>query len=197
MKTFDLNEDWDYLIVLDACRYDYFATFYKNFFEGILEKRFSGGIDTPSWFKNTFTDDYDNVIYISGNPYVNSQMSISGCDAWKRFFKVIDVWEFGWDDELGTVPPWTLTLAALSYIEKYAEKKFIIHYLQPHAPYISKGFRGIGFPKPDIDKGIVLTRVNISMDKDIGGLYEKLAYVIAMVFFRLKVVSIHGLFWKD
>ena len=170
MKTFDLNEDWDYLIVLDACHYDYFAIFYKNFFEGILEKRFSRGIDTPSWFKNTFTDYYDNVVYISSNPYINSQISISSCDARKRFFKVIDVWEFGWDDELGTVPPWTLTLAALSYVEKYEEKKFIIHYLQPHASYIGKGFKGIGFPKPDIDKGVVLSKVNISIDKDIGGL---------------------------
>ena len=34
---------------------------------------------------------YDDVIYISGNLYVNSQMSISGCDAWRRLFKVIDV----------------------------------------------------------------------------------------------------------
>ena len=42
------DDGWDYLIILDACRYDYFAILHRYFFEGDLEKKFSRGIDTPS-----------------------------------------------------------------------------------------------------------------------------------------------------
>ncbi|RLE62266.1 MAG: hypothetical protein DRJ38_09930, partial [Thermoprotei archaeon] len=102
MKVLDLEEDWDFLIVLDACRYDFFDILHSNLFDGILEKRYSKGIDTPSWFKETFKNPYRDVIYISGNPYINSKVPISGCDANRKFFKVIDVWDSSWDDNLGT-----------------------------------------------------------------------------------------------
>ena len=61
-------------------------------------------------------------------------MSISGCDAWKRFFKVIDVWEFGWDEKLGTVPPHQLCKEVL---RRGLDKKNIIWFMQPHFPYMA------------------------------------------------------------
>jgi len=27
-----MEEEWDYLIILDACRYDYFLALWKNYF---------------------------------------------------------------------------------------------------------------------------------------------------------------------
>ena len=186
MKIFDLNEDWDYLIILDACRYDYFAILHRYFFEGVLEKRFSRGIDTPSWCRNTFTGYYRDVIYISGNPYINSRMCIKSCDACRRFFKVVDVWDFGWDSELGAVPPWTLTQVSLNYMRRYQGKRFIIHYLQPHAPYISNRFRSVGFPRPRLDKGKVLVSIKGKGDKNF---YESLASIIAHLLFKLKLAS--------
>lgn len=89
----DLGSDWDYLVVLDACRYDYFALIYERFFEGVLEKRISRGVDTPSWCKATFTRYYDDIIYVSGNPFINSQVCIGGCCARTKFHRVVDVLE--------------------------------------------------------------------------------------------------------
>ena len=124
-----MEEDWDFLIVLDACRFDYFSEIYGDFFDGKMEKIISVGCSTIEWLKRSFTDYYSDVIYISANPYVNSKMGIAGFDAKRHFYKVVDVWDFGWDSELGTVPPREVNKAALKYYLKHPEKRFIVHYL--------------------------------------------------------------------
>jgi hypothetical protein len=44
-----MQEYWDYLIILDACRYDYFGKFCKQYFSGRLEKRWSLGSSIIKW----------------------------------------------------------------------------------------------------------------------------------------------------
>ena len=40
MKTQEVTkEDWDYLIILDACRYDDFEELHSKYLEGELEKK--------------------------------------------------------------------------------------------------------------------------------------------------------------
>ena len=46
-----VEEDWDFLIVLDACRFDYFLEVYKDFFDGKLEKIISASFSTVEWLK--------------------------------------------------------------------------------------------------------------------------------------------------
>lgn len=84
---------------------------------------------------------------ISANPYINSKTEVKGFNARKHFYKIIDVWDSGWNDELGTVPPENVNRIALNIIKQFAhvQKRFIIHYLQPHFPYISKNFKTVGF----------------------------------------------------
>lgn len=66
-----LGSDWDYCIVLDACRYDVFSDVYGEYLDGALEKRWSTGSSTPEWAYRTFTGDHD-IAYFSGNPFINS-----------------------------------------------------------------------------------------------------------------------------
>jgi len=135
-----MEEKWDFLIILDACRYDYFSNIYEDYFLGELKKGISTGSGTPDWFKNSFPDFYSDVIYVSGNPYINSKIEISGCCAKNHFFKVIDVWNFGWSDKLNTVPPREINEYTLNFVKKFPRKRFIIHYLQPHESYLSRNF---------------------------------------------------------
>jgi len=160
------NVDWDFLIVLDACRYDFFSHYYKDYFSGSLSKIVSPGACTREWFIKSFNEYFEDVIYISANPYINSVNTNTGINiktrhyriaAKNHFSKIIDVWSFGWNDKLGTVHPQTLTQIALSLRKQYPKKRFIIHYLQPHAPYISNKFMSQGFPKPNLSKGQILT----------------------------------------
>lgn len=133
-----LKEKWDILVVLDACRYDIFKQNYKDYFDkGYLKKAVSPATGTAEWLRKTFGEDYlNNIIYISANPQFRQKMSNPDK---KHFFKVIDVWKFGWVENLGTVPPLEVNKAFHKTYLRYPNKKFILHYLQPHEPYILLG----------------------------------------------------------
>lgn len=141
-----LDGDWDYLIILDACRYDYFKQLYKNYDnlkEGDLEKRESRGSCTAEWLYKTFTEPLPNTKYISTNPFVNSDgvpLDKSTQDfefKWnptEHFKEVIDLWKYSWDDKLGTVLPKEVNKSVKKNIN---HNKLIIHYMQPHIPYLT------------------------------------------------------------
>lgn len=138
-----MAENWDFLIILDACRYDYFERIYKDYLpSGSLKKVRSPASNTLEWCKKVFRERYEDVVYISTNPFINSVREIRGFDAKEHFHKIVDVWNWGWDEKLGTVHPETVNLAARRAIDAIPGKRFIIHYLQPHGPYLSLGFLG-------------------------------------------------------
>ncbi|KXB07802.1 hypothetical protein AKJ55_01930 [candidate division MSBL1 archaeon SCGC-AAA382M17] len=53
------KRDWDCLILLDACRYDYFEDIHDNYFEGQLQKADSGASATGTWL-------YSNCLAFGG-----------------------------------------------------------------------------------------------------------------------------------
>ena len=148
-----IGEDWDNLIILDACRYDFLEKVYKDYLPGgKLEKRRSRGSSTLEWLKNNFTAKYD-ITYVSANVFVNSygiplnKLRPSCRYPWKateHFSKIVDVWHFSWDETLGTIRPEEVNRAYLSNKGKDDNRK-IIHYAQPHIPYLSFA-RGVSAP---------------------------------------------------
>ena len=136
--------DWDYLIILDACRYDIFEQEYSDFLDGEVKKVKSRGSATPEWLWETFTSRY-NYNYISANPYINGQgltleQLVGGADqdwnALDHFQNIVDSWIHDWDEDINTVRPGELTDTALENLEY---SKTVIHYIQPHRPFISAG----------------------------------------------------------
>lgn len=91
---------------------------------------------TGEWANKVFREYYDDVIYVSANPHINSKMETCDFDANKHFYKTIDVWSWGWNENVGTVHPKTVNEAVLKTKSKYPERKLIIHYEQPHSPYL-------------------------------------------------------------
>jgi len=162
--------NWKYLIILDACRYDTFAKVYKEYIDEdriiTFKKIKTYARDTREWLNKNFNDGvYPNIIYISTNPFINSKGIIPkrGFDATKHFFKIIDVWETGWRN--GTVPPDEVTKTAIATSHIYPNKKLIIHYVQPHEPYIweenysqEKVFGGFG--KSDLKTKVITSLLN-------------------------------------
>lgn len=152
-----MEEEWDYLILLDACRYDYFEKIYPKFFAGgQLSCRKSVGGCTKEWRDRSFPGRYEEVVYVSSNPYINSRKAVEGFWGKEHFHQVIDVWQSGWKSDSGTVPPQIVTEEALRAIQIWPAKRVLIHYLQPHAPYLGFGSDCAGFPRPDIEKENVL-----------------------------------------
>lgn len=137
-----INNDWKNLVVLDACRYDYFLDLCD--FSGDLKKAhspaFQGeGAPTSVWYRNIFREKHEDIIHISSHPRVNSKMEVEGFEGGKHFFKVADLWEEEWNEEMGTVLPEDVTRRALEHVEEFPDKRFILHYMQPHTPYLSLG----------------------------------------------------------
>ncbi len=133
--SFILDERWDNLIILDACRFDVFEeSLAKSKLEGKLESRISRGTDTPSFLKENFLKrDCKDIVYVSANPHVDLQTR-------GRFWKIVPVWKDDWNWKNGTVMPETVCKYALDAMKKYPDKRLIIHFLQPHSPYIGYQF---------------------------------------------------------
>lgn len=134
-----MEEKWDHLIILDACRYDYFEALYSDYLEGDLEKVRSPSFHTEKWRKEVFTERYDDIVYVSANPYITGISEVEGFSAGEHFHDIVDVWAWGWDDKIGTVPPEKVNKGVRKARREYPDKRLIIHYLQPHAPYLSLG----------------------------------------------------------
>jgi hypothetical protein len=145
-----MQENWSYLIVLDACRYDYFESVYKKYLTGNLEKRISVGTGTSEWRDRSFLDYYDDIIYISANPYINSVTAVRGFCGKDHFNQVFDLWLEDWDYKHGTVLPEKVTQRAKEIISANTEKRAIIHYIQPHEPYLTSKIEVPGFKTPKV-----------------------------------------------
>ena len=141
------HDNWDVLVYLDACRYDIFKQVYKDIIGGNLDKAISPARHTLEYFEKMFPDIYEDIVYVSANALLNSKGIVFGIggnsyDASKHFHKVIDVWEVGWDERIQTVHPKEVNKHATVAFCIYPKKKVILHYVQPHAPYIC--YKGYG-----------------------------------------------------
>jgi len=139
LKKVDIiNEEWDTIIVLDACRFDMFKDIAHPILGDKLEKRWSTGCNTAQWARSQFNEGFENVVYLDSSTHITKLRG-------SKFKHIEPIWKDGWDDELGTVPPWTV-------IDRYKkfrnEKKLIIHFFQPHQPFLDGNKRIFRKPKP-------------------------------------------------
>ncbi|EMA44816.1 hypothetical protein [Halococcus saccharolyticus] len=129
------DREWDVLIVLDACRVDLLREVADEYaFVSGVESVGSVGSMSEEWMVKTFTTEYAaetrETAYVTGNAF--SAEVLDAAD-----FQVLDeVWHYGWDDELGTVPPDPVTDRAIAVGREYAPDFLIVHYMQPHHPFV-------------------------------------------------------------
>ncbi|MDS0282276.1 hypothetical protein [Haloarcula onubensis] len=128
------DADWDNLLILDACRYDMFEE--QHNLDGTLERRLSRASSTQEWLHANFTDrDLRDTVYVTANPQYYRHRDVLGT----TFHAVVDVWkEEGWDEELKTVPPEVTTKHAIEAAERYPDKRLLVHYIQPHYPFLTE-----------------------------------------------------------
>ncbi|WP_323191237.1 hypothetical protein [Halostella sp. PRR32] len=124
-----MDEDWDNLIILDGCRYDTFAR--HNTLEGDLIRVISGGSSTPEFIHHNYVDrTFPDTVYVSANPHIIRQ------EVSENFFHDVQLWREDWNDDLKTVRPEAVVESALDIVRKYPNKRLIIHFMQPHYPFI-------------------------------------------------------------
>jgi len=127
------SEDWDNLVILDACRYDMLETASLN---GKLEHRISRGSNTIEFLFGNFTDrSLRDTVYVTAN----AQLEKFYDKIRPELHEIINVWqEDGWDDEHNTVMPSTVTESAKDAAEEFPNKRLVVHYLQPHQPFVGE-----------------------------------------------------------
>jgi len=127
------EEDWDNLVILDACRYDMFAE--RSTLSGQLESRLSRGSSTREWLHANFKNQgLDDTVYVTANPQYYRHRD----DLKTRFYDVKNVWKKEvWDAELKTVLPEVTTEYAIEAAKEYPKKRLLIHYIQPHYPFLT------------------------------------------------------------
>lgn len=104
-RTNIFDQKWDVCLVLDACRVDLLdsvADAYE-FVEG-GQSIYSVGGTSPEWIEETFGKRspamLESIGYVTGNPH-SSQVDINT----DRFGVLDEVWRYGWDSDIGVVPP--------------------------------------------------------------------------------------------
>jgi len=122
--------EWNTLIILDACRYDYFNMLYSQYFEGYLKKVCSPTNKTLDFLELLLNKPL-KVNYFACNPTI-------WLSNYKQVKKIINLADEAWDSSLNTVPATKANRIILTKYKHLLKQKCIIHYLQPHFPYIGK-----------------------------------------------------------
>lgn len=126
-------EDWDTLIVLDACRYDLFEE--RHDLPGTLSARESRAAHTSEFIAGNFNGrDLTDTVYVTASPIMQRGYPETYDPT---FHEVVNVWqEDGWDDEYNSVLPETMVEYATRAANEYPRKRLIVHFMQPHYPFI-------------------------------------------------------------
>jgi len=124
-----MEEDWDNLLILDACRFDYFDQY--NTIEGDLRKVISKGGHSAQFLTENFAGgEFHDTVLVTANPFVEMLSE-------DVFYKVYYAELFEqWDEELNTIPPEAVVEATVEMNERHPNKRLISHFMQPHTPYI-------------------------------------------------------------
>ena len=124
------NKNWDNLVILDACRYDYFAeAISDDLIPGELSKYISRGSHSREFMEeNFYNEQLHDTIYITTNPFAERIP--------EDVFYKIDLLIDEWDETIGTVPPEVVVKSAIKAHDEHPNKRLIIHFMQPHAPFI-------------------------------------------------------------
>lgn len=129
-----LNEDWDVLCVLDACRYDKFNKIWS------AEKVWSPGSYTYEFCMNVFqgySKKFKDVVVISANPYLNSYgLSDAEFKPENKFKKIYNIWEKT-NKEGITLPEYLIDKFEEIKREYDKDQRFILWFIQPHFPYLN------------------------------------------------------------
>jgi hypothetical protein len=125
-----MAEDWDNLLLMDAGRYDILQSI-LDADEGNLGYRISKGCYTWEFMRENFQGrTLHDTVYVSANPHCVKLDP-------DTFHKLIYL-EDEWDPEIHTVHPSAVNEAVDAVAEEFDDKRILVHYMQPHAPYFGE-----------------------------------------------------------
>lgn len=139
------EEDWDNLVILDACRYDEFVRCAD--LPGTTQHRKSRGSASKEFVRGNFAGkDLRDTVYVSANGWYAKLEAELETELFAYRFTDRDILEGL------TSHPETVTNEALDAAEKHPHKRLVIHYMQPHRPFLGSTGRDLFDPRqPFVD----------------------------------------------
>lgn len=182
------DEDWDNLVVLDACRAD---TYEARATIGDYETRLSKASMTERWVEANFSNrDLRDTVYLSANGMARPD------EVGARLHEYVPVWLESHRDEGHdrVCHPSELTSQAISAVEKYPEKRLLIHYVQPHVPFL--GPSGDKFDVeadiPELVRDHPLREVVQAYEENLDIVLEEVERLLAALPGKTVVTADHG-----
>ena len=128
--------DWDTLIILDACRYDMFADVAD--LPGTTDARYSLAPATYEFVRANFSETrLADTIYLGAINWFLRLRDEIGAEVFKTVDLQSDEADIEWaDEELNVPAPSAVTGRAKTTQANHPNKRLIVHYLQPHHPFI-------------------------------------------------------------
>jgi|GEM_PF-1507258 len=119
-------DEWDVLVLLDACRYDVLAATASN---AVIDNARSPASATPEFLSIARERGvFDGATYVSGNPQSD--------DNRPGDVEHVPVFKSDWDDGLATVPPEPLYRTAEDHLADSGAGPVVVHTMQPHYPHL-------------------------------------------------------------
>lgn len=160
-----LEEDWDLLLVLDACRYDLMKAVEDEYdFIENVDRKISNASHSREWIHKTLMEEDPNSflerlrtkVGIARNPddndYIGQRYTTKAHPdlayiTWNHFSRLLDedqfylldeVWHYAWDDNRRTLEPRPMTDRTIAVGRERDPGRIITHYMQPHTPFLER-----------------------------------------------------------
>lgn len=129
--------DWDNLLILDACRSELFERVAD--LPGETRTVQSRGSSTREFMRGNFDGRrLLDTVYVTASPMLHRHRDEIDVE----FHEVVDVWkDQGWNEQYRTVLPETVASATLEAAERFPNKRLLVHFLQPHYPFLGPSGR--------------------------------------------------------
>jgi gluconate kinase len=132
-----IKQDEFAIIILDSCRFDYFQEEVDDFLDGELKSVYTSATATMNYIQTIWDKNNYDLTYVTGLSAPTDHAFERKNKKYrpsKHFSDFVHVWQTCENKELGAVPPEKMTETALQQLDD----KMVIHYVQPHAPYIGE-----------------------------------------------------------
>jgi hypothetical protein len=201
------TRDWDLLILLDACRVDALRRLVPEYeFMTDVDSHMSLGSSSPEFMAATFTEPYTSDIgrtaYVSGNAhsefvFENRQMPEDQKDAYLHWtdwdtvdpstFGLLDhVWRYTERMEAGPCDPKHLIERTIRLGRERRFARVIVHFHQPHAPYVSHPHREGRGPEPHESAPFQAIRRGVQRDKVWNAYLNEIRFIVDQLPLLLK-----------
>jgi hypothetical protein len=147
------DKEWNNLVIFDACRHDIYEEVFRE-----SDYRISVSSCSKEFIRRTFSEEtFEDTVVITANPhyYENIFEDLTGRKPEEVFHSVYNTYKTKWNEEEGVVMPESVMEDVRSAKKLFPDKRLLIHFMQPHIPFINSQIPQKANYMEGVDKEVV------------------------------------------